>query len=70
MISYNIRQFINILKACCFNNEIDQLSLESVTHVSLLLVQFVSPDVMYNGLPWPDEEFAKVIQCNTLIKIV
>lgn len=29
--------------------------------VSLLLVELVSPDVMYNGLPWPDEEFTKVI---------
>lgn len=28
--------------------------------VSLLLVELVSPDVMYNGLPWPDEEFTKV----------
>lgn len=28
--------------------------------VSLLLVELISPDVMYNGLPWPDEEFAKV----------
>ena len=36
------------------------LSLDSVTLASLLLVQFVSPDVMYNGLPWPDEEFSKV----------
>ncbi|XP_014227503.1 integrator complex subunit 5 [Trichogramma pretiosum] len=30
------------------------------TSVSLLLVELVSPDVMYNGLPWPDEEFTKV----------
>lgn len=29
--------------------------------VSLLLVELVSPDVMYNGLPWPDEEFTKVL---------
>jgi len=27
----------------------------------LLLVELVSPDVMYNGLPWPDEEFTKVL---------
>ena len=31
-----------------------------MTMVSLLLVELVSPDVMYNGLPWPDEEFTKV----------
>lgn len=34
--------------------------LDSMTWLSLLLVQFVSPDVMYNGLPWPEEEFSKV----------
>lgn len=28
--------------------------------VSLLLVELVSTDVMYNGLPFPDEEFSKV----------
>lgn len=25
-----------------------------------MLVELVSPDVMYNGLPFPDEEFTKV----------
>ncbi len=29
-------------------------------HLALLLVELVSPDQMYNGLPWPDDEFAKV----------
>lgn len=28
--------------------------------MALLLVEIVSPDVMYNGLPWPDEEFSKI----------
>jgi hypothetical protein len=36
------------------------VSLDSVTAVSLLLVELISPDVMYNGLPWPEEEFCKV----------
>lgn len=34
--------------------------LDGMTCVSLLLVELVSPDVMYNGLPWPDEDFTKV----------
>ena len=34
--------------------------MEGATSVSLLLVELVSPDVMYNGLPWPDEDFTKV----------
>ncbi|KAK4875105.1 hypothetical protein RN001_011527 [Aquatica leii] len=61
----NIEQFIRALKACCSlpsNNDSKSadMSLDSLTSVSLLLVQFVSPDVMYNGLPWPEEEFCKV----------
>ncbi|KAH9363970.1 hypothetical protein HPB48_006982 [Haemaphysalis longicornis] len=28
--------------------------------VALLLVEMVSSDVMFNGLPWPDEDFLKV----------
>lgn len=28
--------------------------------ISLLLVEMISTDVMYNGLPFPDEEFTKV----------
>ncbi|CAH0555830.1 unnamed protein product [Brassicogethes aeneus] len=64
-ISHNIYQLINVLKACCSaqaneENKFNDLSLDSMTLLSLLLVQFVSPDVMYNGLPWPDEEFSKV----------
>ncbi|CAK1603882.1 unnamed protein product [Parnassius mnemosyne] len=34
--------------------------VEGATSISLLLVELVSPDVMYNGLPWPDEDFTKV----------
>lgn len=37
------------------------VSLDSITAVSLLLVELISPDVMYNGLPWPEEEFCKVL---------
>lgn len=36
------------------------LSLSTVISVSLLLVELISPDVMYNGLPWPDEDGCKV----------
>jgi integrator complex subunit 5 len=36
------------------------VSLDAMTTVSLLLVELISPDVMYNGLPWPEEEFCKV----------
>ncbi|XP_028161346.1 integrator complex subunit 5 isoform X1 [Ostrinia furnacalis] len=35
--------------------------VEGMTSVSLLLVELVAPDVMYNGLPWPDEDFTKQV---------
>ena len=25
-----------------------------------MMVEIISPDIMYNGLPWPEEEFMKV----------
>ncbi|KAF5276285.1 hypothetical protein FQA39_LY06634 [Lamprigera yunnana] len=59
----NTEQFIRAIKSCCMyptNDKNGDISLDSLTSVSLLLVQFVSPDVMYNGLPWPEEEFCKV----------
>lgn len=62
-VSANTYQLINALKACCSlteENKYSDVSLDSMTLLSLLLVQFVSPDVMYNGLPWPEEEFSKV----------
>lgn len=38
-----------------------QVSTEAMRKVALLLVEIVSPDVMFNGLPWPEEEFSKVL---------
>ncbi|KAJ6637430.1 Integrator complex subunit 5 [Pseudolycoriella hygida] len=35
-------------------------TIDGFSTVSLLLVEMVSTDVMYNGLPWPDEDFSKV----------
>lgn len=68
-VTVNTEHLIRALKSCClipkksFDPESlkkSPVSLESLTFVSLFLVQFVSPDVMYNGLPWPEEEFSKV----------
>lgn len=60
VIAANTSELIDAIKSCCSSNEETEskfsvVSLDSVTIVSLLLVHFVSPDVMYNGLPWPDE---------------
>ena len=37
--------------------EAREKSKEACKQLALLLVEVVSPDVMYNGLPWPDEDF-------------
>jgi len=33
---------------------------EGAKQLALMLVEMISPDIMYNGLPWPEEEFMKV----------
>ncbi|CAB4066528.1 INTS5 [Lepeophtheirus salmonis] len=33
---------------------------KQINNWHFLCVDLISPDVMYNGLPWPDEEFTKV----------
>ena len=33
---------------------------EGNKQLALMLVEIISPDIMYNGLPWPEEEFIKV----------
>uniref|UniRef100_A0A0C9QQX7 INTS5 protein n=2 Tax=Fopius arisanus TaxID=64838 RepID=A0A0C9QQX7_9HYME len=60
-ISMNSVLLVDAIKSCCTNEEVSpHPNLDAMTSVSLLLVELVSPDVMYNGLPWPDEEFIKV----------
>lgn len=62
IIALNKILLVDVIKACCSNRESERypVNLDALTMVSLLLVELVSPDVMYNGLPWPDEEFTKV----------
>jgi len=47
------QQVIDAVRACCAN------SPDAAISVALLLVELVSPDVMYNGLPWPEEDACK-----------
>ncbi|KFB53498.1 AGAP003159-PA-like protein [Anopheles sinensis] len=53
-------QLLNAIVACCQDVNDHQATIDGFSYVSLLLVELVSPDVMYNGLPWPEEEFTKV----------
>lgn len=58
-IKSNTQHLMNALRSCCLLDG-SNIQLEAVTNVALLLVQLISPDVMFNGLPWPEEEFCKV----------
>ncbi|XP_034942928.1 integrator complex subunit 5-like [Chelonus insularis] len=62
IIDLNSLLLLDTIKACCMSDESNNQypNLDAITMVSLLLVELISPDVMYNGLPWPDEEFTKV----------
>ncbi|XP_075212361.1 integrator complex subunit 5 omd [Lycorma delicatula] len=58
-VACNTQCLIAMLRACCLNENV-QASLDAVISLALLLVELISPDVMYNGLPWPEEDFCKV----------
>ncbi|GBP46916.1 Integrator complex subunit 5 [Eumeta japonica] len=58
ILTTNIELLMGALMSCMDGNG---GTVEGMTSVSLLLVELVSPDVMYNGLPWPDEDFTKQV---------
>lgn len=60
--------YLRAITICCL--DIDKPnSSEGFIAMSLFLVEFISTDVMYNGLPFPDEEFAKsTVERDLLIK--
>ncbi|XP_014211937.1 integrator complex subunit 5 [Copidosoma floridanum] len=61
-IVLNSMLLVDLIKACSNYSYFKQypVDIDSVNLLSLLLVELISSDVMYNGLPWPDEEFSKV----------
>lgn len=69
LVQRNTQLFLDAVRSCCVSSAIldptamepgmPTLSLDTVISVSLLLVELISPDVMYNGLPWPDEDGCK-----------
>lgn len=61
MISLNNTLLLDVIKSCCSSRHVAYpVDTDALNIVSLLLVELISPDVMYNGLPWPDEDFTKV----------
>lgn len=60
--------YLKAITICCMDIE-KPSSSEGFMAMSLFLVEFISTDVMYNGLPFPDEEFAKsTVERDLLIK--
>lgn len=61
-VQFNEQRLVSFLRSCYSSDECYSFepTLDTVVSLALLVVQFVSPDVMYNGLPWPDEDFTKV----------
>jgi integrator complex subunit 5 len=70
-IKLNTQHLMNAVYSCCLQSS-NGVFLDAVINIALLLVQLISPDVMFNGLPWPEEEFCKVcvlkVICCTLWK--
>lgn len=56
----DIRNMLLRAIMACGRQEDIAKTIDGFTSIALLLVEMISPDVMYNGLPWPDEEFAKI----------
>ncbi|KAK2721137.1 hypothetical protein QYM36_003418, partial [Artemia franciscana] len=56
-VAQNLDIFIETLTKCCVS---DSETTDGITRVAMILLEILSPDVMYNGLPWPEEEFLKV----------
>ncbi len=60
-VEYNQFVFLcTLFKICQSSAKGDGSSASALRHLALLLVEMVSPDVMFNGLPWPEEDFARV----------
>lgn len=63
VIVENKHYLLQIIRECCISSSDaadNKPNIESMSKLSLLMVELVSPDVMFNGLPWPDEDFLKV----------
>lgn len=55
--------FIKAIVACCYDtNEADEITvIDGLCHLSQILVELISTDVMYNGLLWPiEDDFIKI----------
>ncbi|XP_071036547.1 integrator complex subunit 5 [Parasteatoda tepidariorum] len=68
VVLLNKQVALDVIQSCCkasWRFPLDEQPQErnlipGMKIVALLMVELVSPDVMFNGLPWPDEDYLKV----------
>ncbi|KFM71965.1 Integrator complex subunit 5, partial [Stegodyphus mimosarum] len=69
IVMLNKQVILDVIQACCkasWRFPLDEISNSNISLipgmkiVALLMVELISPDVMFNGLPWPDEDYLKV----------
>ncbi|GIY08211.1 integrator complex subunit 5 [Caerostris extrusa] len=69
VVLHNKQIILDILQACCKaswrfplddTQNVNNSLIPGMKIVALLMVELISPDVMFNGLPWPDEDYLKV----------
>ena len=71
----NQQMYMEVLSICsCHRNNLNHSTAEKETtskeekklssHIAkflaLQVIELVTPDVMYNGIPWPEEDFSKI----------
>ncbi|KAK3885240.1 hypothetical protein Pcinc_010514 [Petrolisthes cinctipes] len=63
-IKLHTQLLLNTLSVCCAA----QTNGEGASTVALLLVELISPDIMFNGFPWPEEYIKFTFERDLAIK--
>lgn len=64
IIKLHSQLMLNTLSVCCAA----QANGEGASTVALLLVELISPDIMFNGFPWPEEYIKFTFERDLAIK--
>ncbi|KAG0717768.1 Integrator complex subunit 5 [Chionoecetes opilio] len=63
-VKFQTQLLLNTLSVCCAA----QTNGEGASTVALLLVELISPDIMFNGFPWPEEYIKFTFERDLAIK--
>ncbi|XP_064078936.1 integrator complex subunit 5-like [Macrobrachium nipponense] len=64
VVKLHIQLILNTLSICCAA----QANGEGASTIALLLVELLSPDIMFNGFPWPEEYIKFTFERDLAIK--